>query len=96
MCKSERKSATGLWIICSPSLMFHNDKIKYSTSTIKTERDRHIAKKTAIKRRQENVGGKSVYERMTERENRRRYEYDNTKQQSGKISLIKTERGEVA
>lgn len=55
MCKSERNSATGLWMICSLSSMFDNDKIKYSTSSIKPEGDRHVANNIAMKRKQEKV-----------------------------------------
>lgn len=46
--------------------MFHNNKIKYSTSTIEAGRDRQVAKEATIMRRQEKVGGKS------EREDRKR------------------------
>lgn len=68
--KSERKSSPGLWMICSPSSKFHQEKIKYSANANETERDRHTG---GEKKRRSYKGNKSqrepVYDRKRTHEN---------------------------
>lgn len=73
-CKSERKSSPGLWMICSPSSMFHEEKIKYSTSAIETEKDRHMgwgkkSKRKSYKEKKGKSQREPVYDRKRKLEN---------------------------
>lgn len=79
--------------MCSLSSIFHNNKIKYSTSTIKTGKYRNVAKWTAIKRRQEKVRVWWQKERTWRDE---RWQYKKTKWKNVSNKGRMRERGVVA